>query len=157
MRLDWENEIEVVKQGTAVTVYLLPNMFVTMGLIVLVVFLGTKMDANLILLLLTAIVSVLAYLCYLIAKRESWSLGKWSSEKSEKDNRVCEWGTERENECLYPALEKEEVKRAGERGTERENECLYPALEKKEVKRAGERGIGRKKEQLYPTQVKQGS
>ena len=71
MRLDWENEIEVVKQGTAVTVYLLPNMFVTMGLIVLVVFLGTKMDANLILLLLTAIVSVLAYLCYLIAKRGS--------------------------------------------------------------------------------------
>lgn len=29
-KLDWENEIEVVKRGTAVTVYLLPNMFATM-------------------------------------------------------------------------------------------------------------------------------
>ena len=34
MPLHWENEIEVVKQGTAVSVYLLPNMFVTVILTV---------------------------------------------------------------------------------------------------------------------------
>ena len=32
MRLDWENEIEVIKQGAAVSIYLLPNMFAVMGL-----------------------------------------------------------------------------------------------------------------------------
>lgn len=39
-KLDWDNEIEVVKQSAAVTVYLLPNMFVTMGLIAGVIFLN---------------------------------------------------------------------------------------------------------------------
>ena len=47
MRLDWENEVEVIKQSGAVTIYLLPNMFVVMGLTVLVVFLGTKIDHRL--------------------------------------------------------------------------------------------------------------
>lgn len=64
MRLDWENEIEVVKQGAAVTIYLLPNMFVTMGLLVLVVFLGFHMDANVVSLILTAVALGLAALCY---------------------------------------------------------------------------------------------
>ena len=65
MRLDWENEVEVIKQGSAVTIYLLPNMLVTMGLVVLVVFLGTKMDHALMTLALIAVVSVLALLSYL--------------------------------------------------------------------------------------------
>lgn len=65
MRLDWENEVEVVKQGAAVTIYLLPNMFVTMGLCVLVVVLGSFMNSNLITLILTLIVAVLAILSYL--------------------------------------------------------------------------------------------
>ena len=30
MQLDWENEIQVIKQGRAVASYLLPNMFGTM-------------------------------------------------------------------------------------------------------------------------------
>ncbi len=30
MQLDWENEIQVIKQGRAVSSYLLPNMFGTM-------------------------------------------------------------------------------------------------------------------------------
>ena len=64
MRLDWENEIEVVKQGANVSVYLFPNMFATMALIVLVVFLGLKMNVNLILGLLILIVSALAVLSY---------------------------------------------------------------------------------------------
>ncbi len=37
-RTDWKNEIEVVKQGRAVTTYLLPNMIGTMVLVVLMIF-----------------------------------------------------------------------------------------------------------------------
>jgi ABC-2 type transport system permease protein len=64
MRLGWENEIEVIKQGAAVAIYMLPNMFVVMGLIVLVVFLGTRMDQRLVTLALTLIAAVLALLSY---------------------------------------------------------------------------------------------
>ncbi len=64
MRLDWENEIEVIKQGTAVVLYLLPNMFVTMGLVVLVVWLGTKIDTMLITLVLIAVAAFLSALSY---------------------------------------------------------------------------------------------
>ena len=73
MRLDWENEIEVIKQGAAVAIYMLPNMFVVMGLTVLVVFLGTRMDHNLLTVLLALIAATLAGLSYrrvmVLAKR----------------------------------------------------------------------------------------
>lgn len=65
MRLDWENEIEVVKQGAAVAIYMLPNMFVVMGLWVLVVFLGMHMDHRLLTLIWIVITSVLTLLSYL--------------------------------------------------------------------------------------------
>ena len=65
MRLDWENEMEVIKQGAAVAIYMLPNMFAAMGLTVLVVFLGTKMEHSLLTLILILITSVLAALSYL--------------------------------------------------------------------------------------------
>ena len=64
IKLEWENEVEVIKQGTAVVLYLLPNMFVVMGLCVLVVFLGTKLDHKLvagIFILITAILSAMSY------------------------------------------------------------------------------------------------
>jgi len=64
MRLDWENEIEVIKQGAAVAIYMLPNMFVVMGLIVLVVFLGTRMDHRLLTVAEIITASALASLCY---------------------------------------------------------------------------------------------
>ena len=64
MRLDWENEVEVVKQGTAVALYLLPNLFSVMGLTVLSVILGLRMDHKLLALLLILAVSVLALLSY---------------------------------------------------------------------------------------------
>jgi len=64
MRLDWENEIEVIKQGSALAIYMLPNMFITMGLIVGVVFLGLKMDHNVIALAAIVIVSLLTFLSY---------------------------------------------------------------------------------------------
>lgn len=64
MKLDWENELEVIKQGAAVAIYLFPNMFVTMGLVVLVVYLGMRMNSNLVTVILIAIVAVLALLSY---------------------------------------------------------------------------------------------
>ena len=73
IKLEWENEVEVIKQGTAVLVYLFPNMFVVMALIVGVVFLGMKIDHILIALIMTAIALILAALSYLrvmsLAKR----------------------------------------------------------------------------------------
>ncbi|SCW62194.1 ABC-2 type transport system permease protein [Ruminococcaceae bacterium YRB3002] len=64
MKLDWENEVEVIKQGTGVTLYLLPNMFVTMGLIAGVVALGTVVDYNAVTGILIAVVSVLTVVFY---------------------------------------------------------------------------------------------
>ena len=64
MRLDWENEVEVIKQGSGTAIYMLPNMFVVMGLCVLVVFLGTRMDHRLLTIIFILIVSVLAGLSY---------------------------------------------------------------------------------------------
>ena len=65
MRLDWENEIEVVKQGTAVTLYLLPNMFAVMILVFLMVILGLRMNHQLLALIMILAASVLAALSYL--------------------------------------------------------------------------------------------
>ena len=64
MRLDWENEIEVIKQGAAVAIYMLPNMFVVMGLTVLAVVLGLRVDHRLLALGFTLIAAVLAALSY---------------------------------------------------------------------------------------------
>lgn len=64
MRLDWENEVEVIKQSAAVALYMLPNMFVVMGLTVLVVFLGLSIDHRLLTLAFCALVTVLAGLSY---------------------------------------------------------------------------------------------
>lgn len=64
MRLDWENEIEVIKQSTAATIYILPNMFATMAMTVLVVFLGTIMPANLVTVIMIGVVSLLTALAY---------------------------------------------------------------------------------------------
>ena len=73
-KLEWENEIEVIKQGAAVAIYMFPNMFAVMAIAALNVFLGMKMDHNLLALLMILIVTVLAVLCYLrvmaLAKRE---------------------------------------------------------------------------------------
>ena len=64
IKLDWENEIEVVKQGSAVAIYLFPNMIVTMILVVLAVFLGTKIDQNLVIAVMVIIASFLAFISY---------------------------------------------------------------------------------------------
>ncbi|MCR5279886.1 MAG: hypothetical protein K6E19_10650 [Lachnospiraceae bacterium] len=64
MRLDWENEVEIVKQGAAVSLYLLPNMFGTMMLIPLTVFLGMRVNQNLIMAAMILVYSLLSFISY---------------------------------------------------------------------------------------------
>lgn len=64
IKLDWENEIEVIKQSSAVTVYMLPNMFAVMIITVLAVFLGTFVNHKLLTLLFILITALLALLSY---------------------------------------------------------------------------------------------
>lgn len=64
MRLDWENEIEVIKQGAAVMIYLFPNMIVTMILVVAMVLLGLVVNHLLITVVCILVVTLLAVLCY---------------------------------------------------------------------------------------------
>ena len=65
MRHDWENEIEVIKQGAAVVIYMLPNMFAVMGLVVLMVFLGMRIDHKILTLIMILLTAMLAFLSYL--------------------------------------------------------------------------------------------
>lgn len=75
VKLEWENEMEVVKQGSAVTLYLLPNMFATMLLIGGMIPLSFVIDINTVILIVTAVYLILAVLSYLsvvrLAKKES--------------------------------------------------------------------------------------
>lgn len=64
IKLEWENEIEVIKNSAAVTIYMLPNMFAAMGLCVLAVFLGTKMDHMMLAVLFILVALILAGLSY---------------------------------------------------------------------------------------------
>ena len=64
IKLEWENEVEVVKQGAAVVIYMFPNMFAGMALGTLAVVAGTKVDHNLITAGFIVLVSVLAALSY---------------------------------------------------------------------------------------------
>ncbi len=64
MRLDWENEIEVVKQSAAVTIYIFPNMFAGMGIMSGVVYLGMYVDHKLLTSGLILVISLLAALSY---------------------------------------------------------------------------------------------
>ncbi len=64
MRLDWENDIEIVKQSTGVAIYLFSNMIPVMGFCVLSVVLGMKMDHALLTLIFIAGAAVLTVICY---------------------------------------------------------------------------------------------
>lgn len=63
-KLEWTNEIEVVKQGSALAVYLFPNMLVTMLLLALFIGLGQLTGPILSNLVLALFASSLALLCY---------------------------------------------------------------------------------------------
>ena len=71
MRLDWENDVEIVKQGTAITIYLIPNMFVTLALLVVAVVLGGKIRVELASTLFTAAAAPVTGLTYLLAMKMS--------------------------------------------------------------------------------------
>lgn len=64
MRLDWENEIEVIKQGSAVSLYLLPNMFITMALIGAVVYFSQFINSLMITCVMIVVLSIFAALSY---------------------------------------------------------------------------------------------
>ena len=66
MRLDWENEVEVVKQGAAVGIYLFTNMLVTVALCVGTVMLGMRVDHRILTVAAIALMAVLAGVCYRI-------------------------------------------------------------------------------------------
>lgn len=64
MRLDWENEVEVIKRGAAVSLYLLPNMFVTMALTVGSAVTCMRVDPRCLTLGMILVTAVLAALSY---------------------------------------------------------------------------------------------
>lgn len=64
INLEWTNEVEVIKQGMATAVYIFPNLFGTITLLSLTVFLGTFIDRYLILTALLILFALLTALCY---------------------------------------------------------------------------------------------
>ena len=64
MRLDWENEIEAIKQGTAVVIYMFPNMILTCLLLVGSIFLANAVGViagTIIIMAAYAVFSVIFY------------------------------------------------------------------------------------------------
>lgn len=68
-KFDWENEVEVVKQGAAVAVYLFPNMIISMGLMVGAVALGMVLNTKIVLVIMALCYSAFAGLFYFIVTR----------------------------------------------------------------------------------------
>ncbi|MBQ6442908.1 MAG: hypothetical protein IJJ13_10020 [Lachnospiraceae bacterium] len=68
-RVDWKNEVEVVKQGRAVTFYMLPNLFATMGLVILMIFFGATIGSVAGGLTITVVYFLLALLSYQSLRR----------------------------------------------------------------------------------------
>ena len=64
IKLDWENEVEVVKQSSAVAIYMFPNMFAAMVLGTLAVIAGTKVDHSIVSAGFFILVGILASLSY---------------------------------------------------------------------------------------------
>ena len=69
VNLNWENEIEVVKQGTAITLYLLPNMFGTMIVISLMSVLAIMSNVLIGVAAIIFVYALLGLLCYKSVKR----------------------------------------------------------------------------------------
>ena len=65
MKLEWENEVEVVKQGTAVMLYLFPNMFSVMIITVLSVVFGTFINHCALMIIFILLYGALSLVCYI--------------------------------------------------------------------------------------------
>lgn len=74
LKLDWQNEMEVIKQGTGTVVYLLPNMFISMGLTVLCVVLGLKFSFSAIVLITAAVYLLGAIVSYIVVMKKAENL-----------------------------------------------------------------------------------
>lgn len=70
-KFDWENEMEIIKQGAGTVAYLLPNMFISMGLVVLMVVLGLKFSFVTITLITAAVYLLLALISYLMVMKKA--------------------------------------------------------------------------------------
>ncbi len=64
LRLDWENEVEVIKQGSAGTLYMLPNMIVTMILMGVTIALGTTLNPYIVMAVLSLVSGLMAFFSY---------------------------------------------------------------------------------------------
>lgn len=64
-KMDWKNDIEVIKQGASAAIYILPNMFLTMGIGVLSVIVGLKTSTIISILAITIFYLALALLFYI--------------------------------------------------------------------------------------------
>ncbi len=61
MRLDWENEVEIIKQGTGVVVYMFPNMILTTALLFGCIFLSDTIGTVGVIMIATLIYAVLTF------------------------------------------------------------------------------------------------
>ncbi len=64
MRLDWENEVEVIKQGAAVTVYILPMMLGSIALMAGIVGFGKFLNGTPVILTVMVIAAAMTAFCY---------------------------------------------------------------------------------------------
>lgn len=69
IKLQWENDIEVVKQGASTAIYLLPNMFLTMILTVGAVAFGMFFNGRLVQPMLIMIYGLISLLCWMGIKK----------------------------------------------------------------------------------------
>lgn len=68
MKLEWENEIEVIKQGTAVVVYMFPNMILTCAMLFGSIFLSKVIGIVLVSLIIALVYVLLSLIVYLRVK-----------------------------------------------------------------------------------------
>ena len=64
LKLDWENEIEVIKQSAGVAVYMFPNMLLTMIMLVGCVILGFVVNTGVVIVIAVLLYSLLSLLFY---------------------------------------------------------------------------------------------
>ncbi|HAV90626.1 MAG TPA: hypothetical protein DCW44_05085 [Eubacterium sp.] len=64
MLLDWENEVEVFQQNVVVVTYMLPNMFISILLMIVAIVFGVFVGQKVIITALILIMSVFAFISY---------------------------------------------------------------------------------------------
>ena len=70
-KMDWENEVEVIKQGSAIALYMIPNMIATLFLVVLVIFIGRIVGTMPVIIVLSIISTVMTVVIYAIVMHKA--------------------------------------------------------------------------------------